>query len=183
VDFIDLFSGLGGFHLALKTLGHRCVFASEIDPPLCDLYEKNFGMRPKADIRQIAEEAVPEHGLLCAGFPCQPFSKAGEQEGTKCKLWGDLFEKHVLRILSYRKPDFLLMENVANLERHDGGKTWAEMVRQMEALGYTVDAKVLSPHRFEIPQIRERLFIVGSRRGLDHFEWPTPDDTIHPQHS
>jgi DNA (cytosine-5)-methyltransferase 1 len=115
LDFIDLFAGMGGFHLALKRLGHRCVFASEIDPSLCDLYEKNFGLRPQGDVRQISDEAVPEHGLLCAGFPCQPFSKAGEQEGTKCQLWGDLFEKHVLRILAHRKPDFLLMENVANL--------------------------------------------------------------------
>src|SRR5262249_15026653 len=177
LEFIDLFAGLGGFHLALKRLGHRCVFASEIDPSLCDLYEKNFGLRPQGDIRQIREQAVPKHGLLCAGFPCQPFSKAGEQEGTKCRLWGDLFEKHVLRILSHRKPDFLLMENVANLERHNGGKTWGKMVRPMEGPGYTVKAKELSPHPLRIPHIRERLFIVGSRRGLDHFEWPPPQDT------
>lgn len=177
MKFIDLFAGLGGFHLALKKLGHRCVFASEIDTSLAGLYEKNFGLRAHGDIRGIDATAIPKHGILCAGFPCQPFSKAGEQEGTKCKLWGDLFNKHVLRIIRQHTPDFLLMENVANLERHNGGKTWAKMKRQMEALGYSVDAEVLSPHRFGIPQIRERLFIVASRKGLGCFCWPTPDDT------
>ena len=110
--------------------------------------------------------------MLCAGFPCQPFSKAGEQEGTNCKLWGDLFSAHVLRVIKECKPTYLLMENVANLERHNGGKTWRRMRKQLERCGYDVDTKVLSPHRFGIPQIRERLFIVGSTQGLDHFEWP-----------
>ncbi len=170
--FIDLFSGLGGFHLALESIGHRCVFASEIDEPLCALYKKNFGIRPQGNLRQIAENKIPAHDVLCAGFPCQPFSKAGEQLGTKCRLWGDLFEKHVLRVIAHHLPTFLLMENVANLERHDGGRTWKKMRKQLEDLGYAVDAQVLSPHQFGVPQIRERLYIVGSRVGLSHFAWP-----------
>ena len=176
LEFIDLFAGLGGFHLALRALGHECVFASEIDEDLCDLYERNFLMQPQGDLRAIAEKDIPAHDVLCAGFPCQPFSKAGEQRGTKCKLWGDLFSKHVLRVIRRHRPMYLLMENVANLERHDGGRTWKKMRRQLEREGgYAVDTKVLSPHRLGIPQIRERLFIVGSRCGLEHFTWPEED--------
>lgn len=170
--FIDLFAGLGGFHLALRKLGHRCVFASEIDGELQGLYAKNFNMQPAGDLRSTDASEIPTHDVLCAGFPCQPFSKAGEQEGTNCKLWGDLFSAHVLRVIKTHKPRYLLMENVANLERHDGGRTWKEMRRQLERCGYAVDTKVLSPHRFGIPQIRERLFVVGSSQGLDHFKWP-----------
>ena len=135
-------------------------------------------MRPQGDLRTIDEKDIPCHDVLCAGFPCQPFSKAGEQRGAKCHLWGDLFSKHVLRVIRHHQPMYLLMENVANLERHDGGRTWKRMRRQLERqCGYVVETKVLSPHRFDIPQIRERLFIVGSRGGLEHFEWPNEDDS------
>ncbi len=176
--FADLFAGLGGFHLALDALGHQCVFASEIDEPLCDLYESNFGIRPEGNLRQISERCIPKHDILCAGFPCQPFSKAGEQRGTKCRLWGDLFEKHVLRVIAHHRPAFLLMENVANLERHDGGRTWQKMRLQLERLGYTIDAQVLSPQHVGIPQIRERLYIVGSRIGLGHYSWPAKEESV-----
>ena len=178
LKFIDLFAGLGGFHLALTRLGHRCVFASEVDEELCDLYQLNFGMRPNGDLRQIDEHIIPQHDILCAGFPCQPFSKAGEQLGTKCRLWGDLFSKHVLRLVRHHLPTYLIMENVANLERHNGGKTWKKMRRQLEDCGYVVDTKLLSPHLFGIPQIRERLFIVGSRVGLEHFSWPATENVV-----
>ena len=175
--FVDLFAGLGGFHLALRRLEHRCVFASEINPELQSLYTKNFGLAPAGDLRAVATADVPAHDVLCAGFPCQPFSKAGEQKGTRCALWGDLFSSHVLRILRARKPSYFIFENVANLERHDGGQTWARMKRQLTASGYNIQATVMSPHRFGIPQIRERLFIVGNRHGLDGFAWPSPVDT------
>ena len=171
-SFIDLFSGLGGFHLALQKLGHRCVFACDNNVELCDLYQRNFGVEPLGDLRQIAAVQIPEHDILCAGFPCQPFSKAGEQRGTKCRLWGDLFSDHVLRVIRHHHPTFLLMENVANLERHDGGQTWRRMRSQLEREGYEVGTKVVSPHHYGVPQIRERLIIVGSRVGLDHFSWP-----------
>lgn len=181
--FVDLFCGLGGFHLALDALRHKCVFACDIDEDLTALYKKNFGIQPKGDLRGIKEDCVPAHDILCAGFPCQPFSKAGEQLGTECKLWGDLFSAHVLRILKKHRPKFLLMENVANLERHDGGCTWTAMKQQLESLDYDVDQRVLSPHHFGVPQIRERLYIVGSRTGLEDFEWPGKDEqtevTIH----
>jgi DNA (cytosine-5)-methyltransferase 1 len=157
-------------------LGHECVFACDIDEPLRTLYEENFGVNPEGDLRLIRATQIPNHEILCAGFPCQPFSKAGEQLGTNCILWGDLFSGHVLRVIRRHKPTYLLMENVANLERHDGGRTWHGMRERLESLGYSVDAKVLSPHRFGVPQIRERLYVVGTRVGLTKFQWPIEFD-------
>jgi DNA (cytosine-5)-methyltransferase 1 len=174
--FVDIFAGLGGFHLALERLGHRCVFACEIDEDLSQLYERNFGLKPSGDLRKILASDIPTHDVLCAGFPCQPFSKAGEQKGTQCKLWGDLFAGHVLRVIKHHHPKFLLMENVANLERHNAGSTWMKMKRQLEAQGYSVNTAVLSPHKLGVPQIRERLYIVASLNGLDEFRWPRTRD-------
>lgn len=169
--FIDLFAGLGGFHQALERLGHECVFASELDPGLADLYKLNFGVRPKGDIRTTYEE-VPAHDILCAGFPCQPFSKAGDQKGFDCPQWGDLFD-YVLKIIERHEPTFLIIENVPNLLRHDGGATWKRVRSRLEGLGYDIDAHKLSPHTIGVPQTRERAIIVGARDGLDRFRWPT----------
>ena len=169
--FIDLFSGLGGFHLALDSLGHVCVFACERDKVLMDLYEKNFGLKPSGDIRDINVGSIPSHEILCAGFPCQPFSKAGNQRGFRCPRNGDLF-RYVLDIIKYHLPDYVLLENVANIQKHNFGRTWKFIKKELEELGYSVDAKKLSPHRIGIPQIRERFYIVGSRRGLEKFRWP-----------
>ncbi len=174
--FIDLFAGLGGFHLALRRLHHVCVFACEIDPVLQETYRLNFGITPAGDIRSIRATDVPAHDLLCAGFPCQPFSKAGEQAGLECDKWGNLFNS-VSRILRHHRPRFVILENVANLERHDGGRTWkARLHRRLVDAGYDVDAKLLSPHQFGIPQIRERFFVVASRAGLGSFVWPDQQD-------
>lgn len=170
--FIDLFAGLGGFHQGLTRLGHQCVFASEIDPELANLYERNLGIRPAGDIRDSYQE-VPPHDILCAGFPCQPFSKAGEQKGFKCPEWGDLFD-FVIRILMRHKPTFLMLENVPNILRHADGKTWDSIGERLRALDYHVDWARLSPHMFGVPQVRERAFIIGSRRSLDNFTWPSP---------
>lgn len=172
--FIDLFAGLGGFHVGLARIGGECVFACEIDPGLRSLYAQNFNLSPVADIRAVHAPTVPDHDIVAAGFPCQPFSKAGKQLGTGCELAGDLFAKHLLRIIDHRRPAFLILENVPHLARHNRGETYRHMRESLEALGYAVDEHLLSPHRFGIPQIRERLFIVGSRTGLDHFEWPSP---------
>lgn len=175
--FIDLFAGLGGFHLALSELGHRCVFASELDAALADLYQKNFGIRPSGDIRKVPLRDIPEHDILCAGFPCQPFSKAGDQKGLECPQWGDLID-YVIRILRGRLPRFFIIENVPNLVRHNDGATWADINRRLIEAGYTVSDRTLSPHIFGVPQKRERAFIVGGRDGLDSFEWPAGD---HPR--
>lgn len=174
MKFIDLFAGLGGFHLALKRLGHECVFSSEIDEGLIDLYEKNFGLRPEGDITKIHASDIPAHDILCAGFPCQPFSKAGDQKGLECPKSGNMFGA-VTRIIRERRPKYVLLENVANLEKHDEGRTWKNRIRRrLIDAGYEVDARLLSPHAYGIPQVRPRFFIVAARDGLSHFRWPEP---------
>jgi len=175
--FIDLYAGLGGFHLALKALGHKCVFASEIDADLRGVYEKNFGLRPEGDIRKIPVSSIPSHDVLCAGFPCTPFSKAGEQQGFKCPKSGDLFD-YVLRIVQSHQPEYLILENVPNLKRHNNGHTWRDLVDDLGRAGYKIDWHYLSPHILGIPQIRQRVFIVGSRCGLDKFKWPKPKQNV-----
>ena len=171
VEFIDLFAGLGGFHQALSRFGAKCVMASEIDDPLADLYQNNFGIRPLGDIRAIELDQIPSHDLLCAGFPCQPYSKAGGQKGLQCPRWGDLIEE-VLRILRAHKPRLFIMENVPNLVHHDDGRTWTYIREQLIGAGYDLAHTCLSPHHFGIPQIRERSLIVGRRGGLGPFQWP-----------
>lgn len=175
--FIDLFAGLGGFHQAMKSLGHECVFACEIDADLSALYEKNFGLRPHGDIRTLNIAKVPAHDVLCAGFPCQPFSKAGGQEGLECPQWGDLID-YVIRILRTHEPRFFIIENVPNLVRHRQGKTWRTIEHRLRLAGYSVSDGMLSPHQIGVPQIRDRAFIVGRRGGLNGFCWPEPQKNV-----
>jgi DNA (cytosine-5)-methyltransferase 1 len=181
MKFVDLFAGLGGFHVALKRLGHRCVFACESEPGLQELYKKNFGLEAKGDIREVPLSRIPAHDILCAGFPCQPFSKAGTQEGVKCPRNGDLFD-YVVQVLRFRKPRYFILENVPNLARHEGGATWKTMRHRLRYSGYDTRERRFSPHQFGIPQVRERIYIVGSRDGLDDFGWPAetpnPDMSI-----
>lgn len=171
LKFIDLFAGLGGFHKALHELGHECVFASEIDPGLQEMYQKNWGIAPAGDIRDIIEnsiEDIPEHDVLCAGFPCQPFSKAGKQLGRKDKNNGTLF-REIVKILEFRKPKFFILENVPFIRQHDNEATWKYMEGEFKRLNYYVDHRNYSPHQFGIPQHRSRIFIVGSREPLSNF--------------
>lgn len=180
LKFVDLFSGLGGFHSALNGLGHKCVFASEIDEKLRNLYSVNFGMRPASDIR-FSWKDVPKHNILCAGFPCQPFSKAGSQKGFDCSDSGDLFD-YILKIIDRHSPEYLLFENVPNLIRHAQGQTWERIKNSLRVRGYTVDCRELSPNMFGVPQIRPRAIIVGAKNGLAGFEWPLADydqSTLH----
>jgi len=175
LKFIDLFAGLGGFHQALASRGARCVFASELNAELAQLYEANFGIRPAGDIRSVELSKIPDHDILCAGFPCQPFSKAGDQKGLECPQWGNLFD-YVVAILKLKRPRFFIIENVPNLIRHNGGKTWSLICEQLRALEYEIDYERLSPHMFGVPQKRERAFIVGALDGLDGFLWPIPEE-------
>ncbi|MBM6385237.1 MAG: DNA (cytosine-5-)-methyltransferase [Paenibacillus sp.] len=172
MKFIDLFAGLGGFNLALSSLGHECVFASEIDENLRDIYFKNHNIKVHGDLKEINIEDVPEHDILCGGFPCQPFSKAGEQNGFNDEKSGDLFY-YIVKILELRKPNYVLLENVANFEKHDGGRTWRIARSLLEEQGYDVQIKKISPDWFGIPQVRDRVFIVGSKSGLESFQWPS----------
>lgn len=174
--FADLFAGLGGFHVGLSRLGYHCVFASEYDDELRDLYCKNFSVWPSGDIRRVSKELIPDHDILCAGFPCQPFSKAGSQGGTSCPKFGDLFDE-VVTVLRAKSPTYFILENVPNLVRHDHGRTWRSMAAQLGHLGYSTETAIVSPHHYGIPQIRERLFVVGSLNGLGHLRWPEKTET------
>jgi DNA (cytosine-5)-methyltransferase 1 len=153
-----------------------CVFSSEIDPKLRQLYLKNFGVLPEGDIRKVDVASIPAHDLLCAGFPCQPFSKAGSQLGWQDSVRGTLFE-NILAIVEACRPMFLILENVAHFVRHDEGNTYLKVKTGLESLGYAVDSKQLSPHQFGVPHIRERMYMVGRRGGLWGFQWPDPSHT------
>ncbi|MDD7438198.1 MAG: DNA (cytosine-5-)-methyltransferase [Bacteroidales bacterium] len=177
--FIDLFAGLGGFHLALGNIGGECVFASEIQEELRELYSKNYNMKCHGDITQINPYDIPDHDVLCAGFPCQPFSKAGKQEGFEdSKDRGNLFYD-ILGILKAKTPKYVFLENVANLRAHDGGNTYKIIKKELEDNHYVVDDEIMSPHQFGIPQHRNRIYIVGVHEdegGLGDFKFPAPND-------
>jgi DNA (cytosine-5)-methyltransferase 1 len=177
--FIDLFAGLGGFHLALKQLGHTCVFASEINEELRELYEKNFGIKPEGNIRNVDIAKIPMHDILCAGFPCQPFSKAGQQDGLDDQELGELY-RYILEVVKQHHPKYLILENVPNFEMHDERQTWKQIRGLLVQNGYNVLIEKLSPHQFGIPQIRERVYIVGSTENLDKLEWPNPPGLNQP---
>lgn len=175
--FIDLFAGLGSFHKALQQLGHDCVFASEIDPTLKIVYQENWGMLPDDDIRKIVKDdidKIPKHDILCAGFPCQPFSKAGKQLGRKDTERGNLFDE-IVKILEHHRPKYFILENVPFIAKHDDEETWKYMKAEFERLEYSVDHRNYSPHQFGIPQHRTRIFIVGSQNGLEHFSFDDID--------
>lgn len=177
--FIDLFAGLGGFHFALSELGHRCVFASELREDLQKLYRVNFpGTRIEGDITKILPEDIPPHDILCAGFPCQPFSQAGKRQGFNDeKDRGNLFY-NICDILEYHHPQYVLLENVSNLKGHDGGNTWNTIKQMLDERGYEVaEPAILSPHQWGIPQHRRRIYIVCRYReygDLQYFSYPTP---------
>lgn len=160
--FIDLFSGIGGFHLAMESLGGKCILASEIDSFAIDTYEKNYKIDSNVNIREINEKKIPDFDVLCAGFPCQTFSKAGKQKGFKDETKGTLFFE-IERILKAKHPKYIILENVRNLASHDHGNTWRVITEHLNACGYRLpeDALILSPHQFGIPQLRERVIILG----------------------
>ena len=180
--FVDLFAGLGGFRVALERLEHECAFASEIDIELQDIYSRNFPEGPAihGDIRQ-SKDHVPPHDILCAGFPCQPFSKSGTQAGLNDKTSGTLFHE-ILELLQAHKPTYVMLENVGNFERHDEGRTWRIVKTSLERLGYEVRGTehiasggqgLLSPHHLGYPHHRERFFAVASRDGLPEEPFPS----------
>lgn len=168
---IDLFAGIGGIRLGFEHLGVECVFASEIDKYARAMYEANFGERPFGDINEIAPEDVPEHDLLLAGFPCQPFSIAGKKLGF-ADTRGTLFF-NIEQILAAKQPACFLLENVKQLKTHDGGRTFREIIEKLNRLGYTTYHAVLNSLDFGLPQKRERVYVVGFRSPVP-FEFPTP---------
>lgn len=138
LTFIDLFAGLGGFHIALTQLGLKCVFASELREDLRRVYRINFpDTRIEGDITKVEACDIPAHDILCAGFPCQPFSQAGKRLGFNDEERGNLFYD-IARIINYHKPKYVLLENVSNLKGHDGGNTWKVIKEKLEDLNYEV---------------------------------------------
>jgi DNA (cytosine-5)-methyltransferase 1 len=176
MKFIDLFAGLGGFHIALNSLGHQCVFASEINEDLQNLYKINHSINCAGDINAIEVKDIPKHNIICAGFPCQPFSKAGKQNGLKDVINGNFFYK-IMEIADFHNPEYIILENVPNLKSHEEGKTWLHMKAILEKK-YDVRESILSPHIFGIPQHRSRIYIVCRLKkngGLKEFEFPKGD--------
>ena len=176
--FIDLFAGIGGMRLAFESAGGRCVFSSEWNKFSQQTYKANFGDEPFGDITKFDEDDIPDHDVLLAGFPCQPFSIAGisskkhlgRPHGFKDLTQGTLFFD-IARILKAKKPKAFLLENVKHLERHDEGRTFSLIIKVLrEDLGYDVHYKVLDASNI-VPQHRERIFIVGFDQPTD-FAFP-----------
>lgn len=166
-SFIDLFAGIGGLRLGLEAAGGRCLFSSEWDTYCQKTYNAWFGEMPHGDITKIQPADIPDHDLLAAGFPCQPFSIAGVSKknalgrphGFKDATQGTLFF-NVATIISIKRPPIILLENVKNLQSHDKGHTWAVIKSTLDELDYQIFSKVIDAAAW-VPQHRERIFIIG----------------------
>ncbi len=164
--FIDLFAGIGGFRLGLQRIGGQCVFTSEWDKFAQKTYEQWFGDRPYGDINQINPRDIPDHDVLAAGFPCQPFSIAGVSkkrslgvaDGFQCERQGNLFFR-ICEIANVKKPPVMILENVKNLKSHDKKRTWQVIESELRSLGYHVFERIIDAQHW-VPQHRERIFIV-----------------------
>lgn len=173
LTFIDLFAGIGGFHLALHNLGATCVFASEIDEKARLTYQTNWEkLEPKlfeslnfaGDISAVDKVSIPDHDLLCGGFPCQPFSQAGYKRGFHEELdnRGNMFFE-IVKTIKAKKPRAYFLENVRHLKNHDEGRTFETIRKTIEGLGYSFKAQVVKASDHGLPQHRPRLFMVGFR--------------------
>uniref|UniRef100_UPI0040473DA5 DNA cytosine methyltransferase n=1 Tax=Roseivirga sp. TaxID=1964215 RepID=UPI0040473DA5 len=178
IKYIDLFCGIGGFHVAMdqackeNDIIPECVFSSDIDPACQNSYEANFGLRPEGDITLIDEKEIPDHDILFAGFPCQPFSIIGQMQGFK-DIRGTLFFD-IARIIKHKKPKAFILENVKQLVGHDGGNTLKTIIKTLEKdLGYNVKFAVLNALDYGLPQKRERVIIVGHKDPI-FFSYPSP---------
>lgn len=176
--FIDLFCGIGGFRIAFERAGCKCVFSCDWDKHSQVTYEANFGEKPHGDIHAVAVADIPSHDILCAGFPCQPFSIAGvskklslgRKHGFEDETQGNLFFE-IANVIEYHKPVAFVLENVKNLKNHDKGRTFDIIYRTLtEALGYTVYHKIIDAQSV-VPQHRERIFLIGFKPSR-WFEFP-----------
>lgn len=174
MTFIDLFAGLGGFRLALESYGANCVYSSEWDKAVQKVYASNFGDIPDGDITKVDEYKIPNHDILCAGFPCQAFSISGKQRGFEDSR-GTLFFD-VARIVKCKRPKIVFMENVKNFASHDNGNTLQVVENTMQELGYDFYYSVLNSVNFGVPQKRERIYMVSFRKDLNirEFDFPKP---------
>ncbi len=179
LTFIDLFCGIGGFRLALKGFGLKCVWANDTDKHCALTYEKNFGEEPDTrDIKKVLTENIPSHDVLCAGFPCQTFSISGKQRGFE-DTRGTLFFD-IARIAKYHQPKILFLENVRNFEKHDNDGTIKVVSKTLDEISYNAFYKVLNASHYGTPQSRERIYIVGFRKDLGVKEFHFPKPTYEP---
>jgi DNA (cytosine-5)-methyltransferase 1 len=163
IRYIDLFCGLGAFHTAFNTSDlFECVLACDIDDGIRNIYKANYGLEPKADIRKLNLATMPDFEILCAGFPCQPFSIAGNGEGFKDTVKGNLFYD-ILKIIDAKNPPMCILENVKNLKTHDGGKTYTTIETELKKRGYLITSKVINAAEYGSPQARQRIFIVATK--------------------
>lgn len=189
IKFIDLFAGIGGFHLAFHKAGAKCVFVSEWDQHARKTYEHNFRkIQPElfkeglfadgkslfaGDITKVDPKDIPDFDVLCGGFPCQPFSQAGFKKGFE-DTRGTLFHD-IVKIIREKKPAAFFLENVRHLLKHDGGKTFDVIKRAIsEELGYSFHYKIVKASDYGLPQHRPRLFMVGFRDPSTKFDFPEP---------
>jgi DNA (cytosine-5)-methyltransferase 1 len=166
IRFIDLFAGIGGMRLAFEDYNTRCVFSSEWDRFAQKTYEANFGDIPSGDITKINEYNIPDHDILIAGFPCQPFSNIGRREGFAHATQGTLFFD-ILRILRVKRPEAFLLENVAGLLTIQNGEAFRIIKESLESIDYTISYKILDAADFGLPQVRKRIYIVGFRNDIE----------------
>ena len=183
VRFIDLFCGIGGFRYAIEGVAEKigihaeCVLSSDIDTDCQKAYAANFGEPPAGDIHAVDADSIPDHDILLAGFPCQPFSIIGHRKGFE-DARGTLFFE-IARILEAKKPQAFVLENVKLLAGHNGGKTLARIMVVLRGLGYQADRRIFNALDFGLPQKRERVFIVGFRPP-SAFEWPKGEIPMKP---
>lgn len=172
LSFADMFCGIGGFHAAAADFGMRCVFACDIDAEARRAYRRNFGMEPAGDINDIDPADIPDHDVLFAGFPCQPFSIIGAMKGFD-DTRGTLFFS-LATAIDAKRPSALLLENVRQLTTHNRGRTLARILGGLGELGYRAEWRVLNALDYGLAQKRERVFIAGFRDAGAGFEWPEP---------
>lgn len=170
--FIDLFAGIGGIRRSFEAIGGGCVFSSEIDVHAKYTYYSNYGVVPYGDITQVEVDSIPEHEILCAGFPCQPFSSIGKREGFEHPTQGTMFDE-IIRIIRKKKTRVLFLENVAGLVTHDNGNTLKVILEELKKLGYYCHYTLLNAKDFGVPQNRNRFYLVGFLDDVD-FEFPKP---------
>ena len=170
LTYADMFCGIGGFHSAAASLGMDCVFACDIDEDCRKIYEHNYGLKPESDICQVQPDTIPDHDILCAGFPCQSFSIIGSGAGF-ADARGTLFFE-LARIIKAKSPSAFVLENVKQLATHDKGKTLQRILQILRGMDYTVDFHILNALNFGLPQKRERILIVGFKGAMSGFNWP-----------
>ena len=164
MTYIDLFCGIGGFHQALKRLGHKCVLACDTNKECRQVYQTNYNITPQSDVRKLKPEEMEDFDILCGGFPCQPFSNAGKKKSFKDDK-GLLFDE-IIRIAKVKQPKFMFLENVKHIKKVSKGEVFKYILDEIKSIGYSLQVLELSPHQLGIPQQRERVIFVCIRNDI-----------------